>query len=168
MQRTATGLSAADPSTDAALAQIDLGAFVVVKITRPRSLAQHRLFFAVLTHVAEATDFDTPEQLLVALKIALGRYDLMKLPNGKVVPVPQSISFASMPHDAFCRFFDDAVRLICRDVLPGVLPDDLLNDAGLSSAVAEMRKSPFSAKSGQKPAKREADHIPGDDPIEEE
>jgi hypothetical protein len=34
-------------------------------------------------------------RLLVALKLRLGRYDLMKMPSGKIVPVPDSISFAA-------------------------------------------------------------------------
>ena len=107
-----------DLSADA-IAHIPLGQDVAVSIKRGRSLSQHRLFWAILSHVAEATQWETAERLLVALKVRLGRYDLMKLPNGKVVPVPHSISFAAMPQDDFQRFFDDALRLICEEVIPG-------------------------------------------------
>ena len=139
MRRTAIGLEADNDMAIAELAKIKVGADVLVKVSKPRSLAQHRLFWSVLTHVSDATAYDGPEQLLVALKVALGRFDLMKLPNGKVVPVPQSVAFASMPGDEFRRFFDDAMNLICRDVLPGVSVDEILRDAGLTAAVADMR-----------------------------
>ncbi len=139
MRRTATGLEPIDVD---ALAKIKIGTEVMVKVVNPRSIKQHRLFFALLTYVADATEFDSAETLLVAIKLALGRYDLVKLPNGKVVPHAQSISFASMKGDEFRIFFDQAMNLICRDVLPGVSPEEMIGAAGLTSAVAEMRANP--------------------------
>jgi hypothetical protein len=102
------------------LAKIPLGEDLAVKIMRDRSLPQHRLFWSVLRYVAEASEWETAEKLLVALKIRLGRYDLMKLPSGKVVPVPDSISFAAMPQDDFQQFMDRSIAIICSDVLPGM------------------------------------------------
>jgi len=140
MRRTETGL---EPVGNAdALAKIKIGAQVLVKISNPRSIKQHRLFFGLLTYVANATEFETPEAFLIALKVAMGRYDLVKLPNGKVVPHAQSISFASMDGEKFRVFFDDALNLICRDVLPGMSPEEMIGQAGLTSAVAEMRAIP--------------------------
>ena len=139
MRRTATGLEPIDVD---ALAKIKIGTEVMVKVVKPRSIKQHRLFWKLLTYVSDATDFETPEQLLVSLKIALGRYDLMKLMSGKVVPVPKSIAFESMDGVEFRKFFDDSMHLICRDVLPGVSPEEMIGAAGLTSAVAEMRADP--------------------------
>ncbi len=107
-----------------------MGESVLVTVRRSRSAEQHRLFWAVLQHVAEAGHFETPEKLLAAVKLALGRYDLMKLPNGKVVPVLQSISFGAMDQDDFQRFMDEALRVICRDVVPGTTVEELLAGAG--------------------------------------
>ncbi len=90
-----------------------------IRIMRRRSLPQHNLFWAVLDHVAKATKFENAERLLVALKIRLGRYDLMQMPNGRVVPIPQSISFGEMTQGEFQKFFDEAIALICSEVLPG-------------------------------------------------
>ena len=126
MRRTEAGLVAADTEAAKALAKVKTGDRVLVKVHRPRSIDQHRLFWGLLTHVAEATNFETPERLLTALKIALGRYDLLGMPNGKVVPVPHSISFASMGQDDFQRFFDDSVRLICERVLPHMTSEQLI------------------------------------------
>jgi hypothetical protein len=111
------------------VAKIPLGEDVAVKIMRDRSLPQHRLFWAVLRYVAEASKWETAEQLLVALKLMLGRYDLMKLPSGKVVPVPDSISFAAMTQDDFQQFMDKSIAIICSEVLPGYNPDDLIREA---------------------------------------
>lgn len=125
MRRTETGLGPADHDAAEALARLKPGDQVFVRVHRPRSISQHRMFFAMLARVAEATEFETAERLLAALKLAMGRYDLLRLPSGRVVPVPQSISFAAMAHDEFQRFMDDAVRLIVRDVLPGTDPMEL-------------------------------------------
>jgi LPS O-antigen subunit length determinant protein (WzzB/FepE family) len=111
------------------LAKIPLGEDVAVKIMRDRSLPQHRLFWSVLRYVAEASEWETAEKLLVALKLRLGRYDLMKLPSGKVVPVPDSISFAAMTQDDFQQFMDKSIAIICSEVLPGMDSDRLIAEA---------------------------------------
>jgi hypothetical protein len=111
------------------LAKIPLGEDVAVKLMRDRSLPQHRLFFAVLRYVAERSEWETAERLLVALKLRLGRYDLMKLPSGKVVPVPDSIAFSAMPQDDFQSFMDQAMGLLCTEVLPGMDMDRLISEA---------------------------------------
>jgi LPS O-antigen subunit length determinant protein (WzzB/FepE family) len=111
------------------LTKIPLGEDVAVKIMRDRSLPQHRMFWAALRYVAEASEWETAEKLLVALKLRLGRYDLMKMPSGKVVPVPDSISFAAMTQDEFQDFMQKSLTVICQEVLPGYNPDDLLREA---------------------------------------
>jgi hypothetical protein len=108
------------------LAKIPLGEDVAIKVMRHRSLPQHRLFWGVLRYVAEASEWETAERLLVALKLRLGRYDLMKMPSGKIVPVPDSISFAAMPQDTFQQFMDKSIAIICSEVLPGTDSDQLL------------------------------------------
>lgn len=94
-----------------------------------RSLPQHRLFWRILQHVAKATQWEYPERLLVALKIRLGRYDLLQLPNGKLAPVPHSISFRQMPQEKFQEFFDQCMGLITTEVLPGYDPAALMREA---------------------------------------
>lgn len=125
MRRRGGTLVPANSEAAYVLEHVPDGNTVEVRMIRGRSTQQHRLFWAVLDRVAQASRFETAERLLVAIKVSLGRYDLCKLPSGKVVPVPQSISFAAMDQHEFQKFMDDAFALICRDVLPHMTPDDL-------------------------------------------
>ncbi len=109
-----------------AIGRMPEGEAIGIRIMRKRSLPQHNLFWAVLDHVAKATKFENAERLLVALKIRLGRYDLMEMPNGRVVPIPQSISFGEMTQDEFQKFFDESIALICSEVLPGTDSEALI------------------------------------------
>lgn len=119
MKREGNTLVPADADASAALSRVKDGEPVAVKLCRGRSLRQHCMFWAHLTAVAEATEWETPERLLVALKVALGYYDVVKLPNGRAVPAPHSISFAEMTQDEFQRFMDQSMDLIDRDILGG-------------------------------------------------
>lgn len=109
---------------------------VAVIVKRGRSIQQHRLFWAILQHVAEASEWETPDQLLVALKVQLGRYDLMQLPSGKAIPVPHSISFAEMGQDDFMEFFNQSIAVICDKILGGYNPDDLINEVCFKTGVS--------------------------------
>lgn len=122
----------ADDESAARIARVEFGEVAEIRIVRHRSLPQHRLFFGIVQHVAENSHFETADRLLVALKIRLGRYDLCRLPNGRDVPVPQSISFDKMDQAEFQSFFNDAVRLICEEVL------DHYDEAKLVREVEEM------------------------------
>lgn len=118
-----------DDVSEMLLGKIDPGERVVVTIRRGRSVPQHRLFWSILDHVAKATKWECKERLLVALKVRLGRYDLLQLPNGKLAPVPHSISFAEMSQEAFGEFFDQCMGLITTEVLPGYDPAALIKEA---------------------------------------
>lgn len=109
---------------------------IAITIKRGRSVQQHRLFWSILQHVAEASEWETPEQLLVALKVQLGRYDLMQLPSGKAVPVPHSIAFSEMGQDDFMEFFNQSLAVICDKVLGGYNPDDLINEVCFKTGVS--------------------------------
>jgi hypothetical protein len=111
------------------LAKVPLGEDVAVKIMRDRSLPQHRLFWAVLRYVAEATKWRDPEKLLATLKWELGRFDLMRTLSGDIIPVLDSISFAAMTQDGFQDFMDKSIAIICSEVLPGMDRDRLIAEA---------------------------------------
>src|SRR5215469_14746582 len=112
-------LIAADDAAVKAIDKIKEDELVVVRIRRNRSLPQMKLFFAILDHVAEATAYAHREVLLKWLKLQLHRYDWMMMPDGEVIRVPHSISFPAMPQGEFQRFFDQAMEVICTEVLPG-------------------------------------------------
>src|SRR5258707_5884685 len=136
-----TLLPADDRAADA-IGKMPEGEVIGVRIMRKRSLPQHNLFWAVLDHVAKATEWETAERLLVALKIRLGRYDLLAMPDGKVVPVPQSIAFGEMTQGEFVKFFDESIALLCSEVLPGTDSEALLAkfDAMLSPPANDDRR----------------------------
>lgn len=126
MVKRGNALVPADRRAADALSAIPDGSRVGISVRRGRSNDHHNLFWAILERVADASQFETPERLLIALKIRLGKYDLMSMPNGKVVPVPSSISFAAMGQDEFQKFFDDSMRVICEEVLDGPQAADLI------------------------------------------
>jgi len=128
MRRTADGMVPVGPEGHAVLARLKIGDKVLVKVHRPRSIEQARLFWGLLTKVAEATSYDSPERLLTHLKVALGRYDLERLPDGRTGIAPHSISFASMSQADFHKFFDESVKLICSEMLPGVESAELVSE----------------------------------------
>jgi len=130
MLRTGTCLEAADAEASAALNKLPEGTQLLVRVLRPRSLEQHRLFFAVLQRVAEASRFETTDNLLNFLKLTTGMYDLMEVTDAegkkRIVPILKSISFADLDQDKFQEFFDHSIRVICEKVLPGTDPLELL------------------------------------------
>lgn len=129
-------LAAADPISQETLDGMRQGETVTATIRRPRNPRQHRLLFALLQTVFENQErYKAIEQLLDAVKIAVGHCELLPVKLGAVtleVPIPRSISFAKMPQDKFETFFRDALDYIVRDVIPG------LDKATLEREVYEM------------------------------
>ena len=90
--------------------------------TRPRNYQFHKKFFAMIHMVAES--MDKPEELVLKwIKIAVGLYDEMIMPGGKIVYVPRSISFAKMDQPEFDEFYLPAVKAAAD--LVGADADDL-------------------------------------------
>lgn len=94
------------------------GEVVAVEFTRPRNSKFHRLFFGLLNKVAQNSGYST-EELLGIVKLATGHCYPVKLPNGMIVKVPKSISFAKMDETAFRQFWDRAIDYLLAEVIPG-------------------------------------------------
>jgi len=115
-----------DAVGEALLAEIPQGELVRVTIRRPRNVQHHRLFFALIATIFPHQDlYPTEEMLLAAIKVALGYGDSVKLPDGRTIIVPSSISFAKMDQKAFSEFYDRALALILTKILPNVDKADL-------------------------------------------
>ena len=115
-----------DAAGESALADIPQGEIVRVTIRRPRNVQHHRKFFALINVIFPHQDlYPTEEMLLAAMKVALGFGDSIKLPDGRTIIVPKSISFAKMDQAAFDKFYDRALALILTKILPGVDRKDL-------------------------------------------
>jgi hypothetical protein len=119
----------ADAEAEAVLTKIPLGEAVEIQVRRGRSLPQHRLFRALLRHVAKATVWETDERLLLGLKIYFGKCDRVMLPNGKAILVAHSTSFPEMDQAEFQEFMDQSIQVICERIIPGANSDELILEA---------------------------------------
>lgn len=126
MRRLGDSLVPANRKAWEMVKKLDERELIIVKPKQARSNDQNRLYWSLLEKVAEATHFETAEKLHIYIKLQLGLFDLMKLPNGQVVPVPHSTSFRAKDHETFNRYFDQAIDIICRDVIPHATKEDLI------------------------------------------
>lgn len=80
------------------------------KFAQPRSLPHHRLYFAVLMEVVEATGlWLTAEDLHEALKLHMRMVREVRMLHGEIRFVTRSIEFTKMDQGEFRRFFDHAM-----------------------------------------------------------
>ncbi len=125
-KREGNHLGAVDAISAEAIAGIKAHETVTVSIRRSRNGKHHRKLFALLKIVFDnQTAFATTEQLLDALKLATGLFDIGKTVDGIPFTSPRSISFASMCQSEFEQWYDKAVEVILTKILPGVNRADL-------------------------------------------
>lgn len=93
---------------------------IAADVRRPRNVKHHRKFWTLLTLVAENSDaFETPEQVLYAVKAAMGRGKWVSAPRTKKpFFVPESVSFATMDQVEFETFYSAAVNTVLKFWLP--------------------------------------------------
>jgi hypothetical protein len=104
---------------------------IAVRVLRHRSPEQTALYWRCLERVVEATGrWRTPEELHLALKVATGRVDVVRLLDGRRVLVPESIAFDQMTQDEASAYFDAALRVVCDEIMGGISVEELLNHAG--------------------------------------
>jgi hypothetical protein len=121
-----------DETGELALKRVGQGKIVTCNIKQPRNPQHHRLFFALMSKVFQNQEyFKTIEQMVTALKIALGHTDTIKTRRGEFV-IPKSISFANMDQPAFDDFYNRAVDFVLAEVIPG------LGRAELEAEIREM------------------------------
>lgn len=135
MKDTATfrkqGLFLAPSSRDARdiMSKLREGDRVFMQVWKPRNMAQHRKYFAVLNNVVEATGkWTSTEHLRKDILIALHLFDEeVDQFTGEIRKIPHSMAVASMKRDDFERLYDDTIRLLT-DAL-GCDPEMLLEEA---------------------------------------
>jgi hypothetical protein len=115
LQRTVGGLRPCDDMGVEALRKIKVGEVVQCEITRPRNLAHHRKFWALLNTFWAATgDWSSPYGVLIELKVRLGHVqEVLIRETGEMVKVPKSISFASMDQGEFDVFYERCIQALC-------------------------------------------------------
>ena len=126
MQRWGDSLRPISKAAKEAFGKIPDREIVSVEVKTKRSEAQSALYWSILTKVAPHLDgIGNKDKLHLALKLALGKYDLMEL-KGKAVPVPQSMSDWSQKVQG--GYFDEAMDLLCSTLLPKIGYDDLTRE----------------------------------------
>ncbi len=126
MRKTLGGLKPTTRASEEAYERLPLNEDVKVEITRPRNLLHHRKWFALLQVIyPHQTLYPTMKTFLAAIKCALGYGETVRLPDGRTVLVPSSISFAKMDQAAFEQFYDRALDLIQTRILPGIDREDV-------------------------------------------
>ena len=127
MRRKGLKLEPVTPYEEDILAGVPEGKDLTVEIKRQRSVRQNNFFRALLRKVVENTDdYQTPEQLLLWIKVRLGLVDEVKFHDGGVFFIARSTSFNAMGQDDFTKLFDQVLHLICSEVIPGLDSDALL------------------------------------------
>jgi len=95
--------------------------------TKSRSLGHHRKYWKLLAIVVDNSDaFDSPEQVHLFIKATLGRGTWWKPEKAtRAIFIPDSTSFGKMDQEAFQRFYNEAVQVIIRHMLPHLDADQL-------------------------------------------
>lgn len=120
VRKTVTGWQPISAAATAFWAKTKIGQVVQMQATRPRNPAHHRKLFALLNLVADNNEqFTGPDDVLIAVKAALGRGRWIKLAGAsREIFAPESINFAAMSQDQFEAFYDAAVAAVRRWWLP--------------------------------------------------
>ena len=119
-------LAPVDESARESLRAFGEGEVLRAKITRPRNVKRHRLFFALLNTVhmnlpeeMEAR-FPTVERLRKELLVQTGHFEMHQTLGGKTVIFPGSMSFDAMDETEFLAFFESAFKFVAKHILTGV------------------------------------------------
>lgn len=100
-----------------------------VKITRPRNLKFHRLFWGLMSMVHENLPdekrerYPTTELLVAWIKVATGHCDAFEVEGRGTVYIPKSISFAKMDAAEFSAFFNRCCDLVAKHFIPNITAD---------------------------------------------
>lgn len=96
-----------------ALAKLKFGEIYKVKVSRPRNIKFHRMFFGMLRLAFENQEmYDSFDIFEEVVKIGAGCFESYYAPNGKRFYKSTSISFAKMSQDEFEEFYDRAGKVI--------------------------------------------------------
>lgn len=126
--RRGSSLVPSDIAASEFLSEIKDGQEVLVTIRRPRNVAHHRLFWALLTVVCDnSDDWNDPEELLSALKLATGHTEPRMTIDGNMYLAPRSINFAAMDQEAFKRFYNRCTYILAAKL--GIDADSLMAEA---------------------------------------
>lgn len=95
------------------LGRLKDGDRLFVEVWKPRNMAQHRAYFAMLNNVVEASgNWPSREALEFDLALALRRGTFIRAQDGSSHFRPDSRAVASMPKDDFERLHSDTIAIL--------------------------------------------------------
>lgn len=128
--KSPTGFAPKDEAAKKYWERFGLGDSVMLHITRPRSIAQHNLFWKLAEIVRDNHPdmYASKDEAADSIKLACGvsRTTHIKF-NGEWFErkVPLSIAFENMKQDEFNAFFEKALDYVCTELIPGLEIDSL-------------------------------------------
>ena len=123
--RKLTGLFPVDETGEVVIRKFSMGEIVSIDVKRPRNVAFHRKFFAMLHIILQNQDaFKSIDDLLELTKLRTGHCHTVLTKAGEV-KITDSISFAAMDQDSFNDFYNRAVLWVIDEVIPGLTRQDL-------------------------------------------
>lgn len=130
LKRYGPALYAADGLAEADLRELPANVELKATLTRPRSLPQHRLYFAMLQKVCDNLERPVSRETLHEwIKLRCGVVELVPLKSGEVEEVAGSVAFDQMDQIAFNAFFERAAELLCEHIIAGMDKPALLAEA---------------------------------------
>lgn len=121
MHRRGASLIPHGPMDAEALLGFDAGKPLRVRITQPRNIGRHRLYWAMVQLIRENMDKPPPADTLhEAIKVMLGLTQTVRLKDGTVVTLPGSIAFDTMDEPGFRSFLEDFKTLVRERIIPGM------------------------------------------------
>lgn len=133
MRRTLNHLAPCYADDLEKLKRLEHGRDYQVTVTRPRNIKHHRKYWALLNLVFDnlpeelEAHFKSVEDLHYEIKLQTGHRDKWTTMGGQEVWRVRSISFEKMDQTEFEAFYDAALDVITRYILPGIEKQELIN-----------------------------------------
>jgi len=97
------------------MSKLKFGEVYKIKVSRPRNIKFHRMFFGMLRLAFENQEsYDSFEIFEEVVKIGSGCFESYIAPNGETFFKSKSLSFAKMSQDEFEDFYDRAGKVVER------------------------------------------------------
>lgn len=138
-KRTLRGFEPVNDMAREAMGKVKIGDDVRLEIKRPRSIAWHRRYFALVNLVADNSSYTT-EQVHYLMKLRCGCSIPVKERDGTITWMPDSIAFDRMDRDDWQVYWSRVVDYVADELLPGVSAEELEREiraiAGIAPAAA--------------------------------
>jgi hypothetical protein len=130
LKKTAPGIyQVSDQESAKECAKLETGMFVEVKkASKPRSLPEHRMFWAIATKTVENLNTNTSvDDFIRCTMLNLGFCKRYKM-NGKQYEVPLSLKFSEMKQETFHQLNTKCIEVW--SALLGCSPEELCGSVG--------------------------------------